>query len=189
MAGATSPAMTYSGSTRCAPPHGEREQMHAVENADVPANNSQPGIYLRSVHPDPHAAFHRGGDIGPGRLVRGKLLPQIRHELGDLPGGHAVLERWHVAEIARHRPAMPCRITWMRLSGTALCRLLLSASDGCCRTEPGRRSGGRPHTRPHKDARPRRMPERSFWFVSVSSRAASASSPARLIALSPNDPR
>jgi len=31
------------------------------------------------------------------------------------------------------------------------------------------------------------MPETIFWFVSVSSRAASASSPARLIALSPND--
>ncbi len=25
---------------------------------------------------------------------------------------------------------MPCRITWIRLSGTALCRLLFSASDG-----------------------------------------------------------
>src|SRR6266851_9762044 len=41
-------------------------------------------------------------DGGPGRLVRGKLLPEVGHKLGELTVGHAVLEAGHVAEIARH---------------------------------------------------------------------------------------
>src|SRR5258708_34846273 len=43
---------------------------------------------------------NRGGQTGPGRLVRGELLPQVSRQLGDLIVGHAVLEGRHVAEIA-----------------------------------------------------------------------------------------
>src|SRR5258708_8754389 len=43
---------------------------------------------------------NRGGQTGPGRLVRCELLPQVSHQLGDLTAGHAVLEGRHVAEIA-----------------------------------------------------------------------------------------
>src|SRR5258708_39597989 len=43
---------------------------------------------------------NRGGQTGPGRLVRCELLPQVSHPLGDLTAGHAVLEGRHVAEIA-----------------------------------------------------------------------------------------
>src|SRR5258708_23951801 len=38
---------------------------------------------------------------GPGWLVGGELLAEIGHELVDLIVAHAVLEGWHVAEMAR----------------------------------------------------------------------------------------
>src|SRR5258708_19544157 len=43
---------------------------------------------------------NRGGQTGPGRLVRCELLPQVSHQLGDLTVGQTVLEGRHVAEIA-----------------------------------------------------------------------------------------
>src|SRR5438309_3097958 len=44
-----------------------------------------------------------GLDIGPYRLIRGKLSPQIGGEFGDLAIGQAVPEGRHVAKVARYR--------------------------------------------------------------------------------------
>src|SRR6476661_921024 len=38
--------------------------------------------------------------IGPGRLVRRELPPEVSHKLPNLIVGHTVLETGHVAEIA-----------------------------------------------------------------------------------------
>src|ERR1700737_3589203 len=42
-------------------------------------------------------------DIGPGRLVRGKLTPEVGEELRNLTVGQAIPEGRHIAELARDR--------------------------------------------------------------------------------------
>ena len=70
-------------------------------------------------------------DIGPCRLVRRKLPPQIGDQFRDLPVAQAVPEgRAYSRGRCDAGVAMPCRMTWIRLSGVALCRLLFSASEG-----------------------------------------------------------
>src|SRR4051794_9534184 len=56
------------------------------------------GSSARDFLPD---TADRDVDIGPGRLVRGKLPPQVGGQLCNLSVVQAVLERRHVAEVAR----------------------------------------------------------------------------------------
>src|SRR4051812_42873404 len=50
--------------------------------------------------PDPS---NRRVNIGPCRLVRGKLPPQIRGQFGDLAVGKTVFKGGHIAEVGRDR--------------------------------------------------------------------------------------
>src|SRR5665647_1990201 len=71
--------------------------------AGSPATRGISAGHGRSAHdPSPGLADGRGYP-GPGRLSGCELLPQVGHKLRELIVGHAVLEAWHVAEIARHR--------------------------------------------------------------------------------------
>src|SRR5712664_1302717 len=67
-----------------------------------PTSGFRPGHGRSARYPLPGLPDGRV-HTGPGRLVRGELLPQVGHKLGELIVGHAVLEGGHVTEIARHR--------------------------------------------------------------------------------------
>ena len=78
--------------------------MRELYPAGSPATSGfcDPGMAGQRVRPA-LAWLTAASHPGPGRLVRGKLPPQVRHQLGQLAVGHAVLEGRHIAEIARHR--------------------------------------------------------------------------------------
>ena len=89
---------------------GAGNEQAASSGLQIGVRNGVPKVLLRSrrylilakhsFSPDP--ADHRCY-IAPSRFVGSKLPPQERNELGKLVIVEAVLERWHVAEIAKGR--------------------------------------------------------------------------------------
>src|SRR6188472_3481106 len=76
--------------------------MQELYRAGSPATSGLSARHGRSAQGVPSPADGRLY-AGPGRLVRGKLLPEIGDQLRQLTVAHAVLEGGHVAEIARRR--------------------------------------------------------------------------------------
>src|SRR5580704_9927511 len=77
--------------------------MWQLYRAGSPATSGLSAGHGRSARYPQPGLTDRGVHSGPGRLAWGELLPEIRHELGELTVSHAVLEGGHVAEIARNR--------------------------------------------------------------------------------------